>query len=118
MLCVADVLSIKANRAAQNRQVYKKLLERCNNKILMAALRSQTSTSHYIRPIEPGTPLINTKNAFNYIKDKLTKGGFVVDHVHAAGTYLITVSWEVDRVAILRQLADHCDRPSQSNVIF
>ena len=114
MLDVKDVSSIRINRAVNNREIYKNILAKTYDKILWAANWGQTNCVYYIRPLQPGRPLINTQNAANYVVHKLKKGGFHIETTFAAGTVMLVISWNVSRSTLLSQLADKCVTKDES----
>lgn len=108
MISIKDLHGIKVHRAVNNREMYKNVYNKCKDKIILSALRGHNSTNFFIRPIDLDRPLINTKNAFNYIRDKLTKGNFKVMHVTDGFTYMLVISWDLDRTDLVKSLADQC----------
>jgi hypothetical protein len=107
-LSVDDVSDIQVGKAMSNRAVYKDILARVHEKIVWAANRGNAEATYYIRPLQPSRPLINTASALNYVRRKLERNGFAVQHVSAAGTVLMYISWGADRHALLSRLADRC----------
>lgn len=108
MLNVEDITSLKASKALSNRSLYKDILQRIYDKILWAAARGHSQIQYYIRPLQPGLPLVNTQNACNYVKTKLLKGGFLVEDISGGGTVLLTITWEISRKSLLQKLANKC----------
>jgi hypothetical protein len=117
-LNIDDVCDIQVEKAMANRSVYKEILKNVNDKIVWGASRGALTITYYIRPLQPNKPIINTQNALNYIKNKLERNGFRVDHFSAAGTVMLVVSWKVDRLKVLQKLASHCVKREQSSLVF
>lgn len=106
-LSVEDVMGIRMTRSLYNHDMYKDILQNCYDKIIWAARRGHSQATFFIRPVQFDRPLINTRNAFNYIKDKLDKGGFTVNHMHDTHTYLLIISWPLERSELLKQWIQH-----------
>lgn len=107
MLSVEDVMNIRIHRSSFNHDLYKDLLQKCYDKILWYARMGHSSAFFYIRPLQFDRPLVNTRNAYNYIRDKLEKGNFKVETITDGSTYLLIITWIQDRTEMLRQWIDH-----------
>lgn len=105
---VDEVSKIYVQKALQNRESYKDVLEKVFDKVLFSAQRGLTEATYFIRPLQPDRPILNTHNAFNYVRDKLERNGFTVNHVMSGGTVMVHVSWKVDKNIILERLASGC----------
>lgn len=104
MVTLAEVSSIRLERARINHEAYKTLYAQCSRVIMNSAKRYDQSATFLVTPWVHGHPLIDTRRASRYICDKLKRGGFQVQAEERFPFVQLFVSWNASSDSFIKSI--------------
>ena len=115
MININDLYKRKEQRNQTREGIYKKVLEKCHNKIYHSSDKyiSQEYTYFEIPNVLLGYPLFNKDECSKYIIQKLLKNGFTVKYL---GSGLIFICWKKNLVKQPKKLTFNLEKNTYKTV--
>ena len=100
---INDLYNTQKNRQINKMNCFKKILQKCYNRIKTVAQKSETFCFYLVPEFSIGIPLYNVYQCANFIIDSLKQSGFNILYIRPN---LLYISWDLRHYLTPEQIAN------------